>query len=88
MNENFNFYIAKRYYERGLWDEANLRKFVAKNYLTADEFKTITGHNFKELELSEKQEQDLVDEIEVEMLDSKSFSQRRNNNAVINNKRI
>lgn len=42
MNENF--YIAKRYYERGLWNEEKLRKLVAKNYLTADEFQTLTGH--------------------------------------------
>lgn len=44
MSEIFN--IAKRYYDRGLQDEDKLRKLVAKNYLTADEFKTITGKSY------------------------------------------
>ena len=44
MSEIFN--IAKRYYDRGLWDEDKLRKLVAKNYLTADEFTAITGKSY------------------------------------------
>ena len=42
MNENFA--ITKRYYERGFWDEDKLRALVAKNWITAAEFQTITGH--------------------------------------------
>ena len=34
----------KRYYELVLWDETKLRKAVAKNWITADEFQDITGH--------------------------------------------
>ena len=34
---------VKRYYERGLWSEQRVRDAVAKNVITAEEFKEITG---------------------------------------------
>ncbi len=37
------FEMVKRYYDLGLWDEAKVRVAVAKNWITADEFKAITG---------------------------------------------
>ena len=33
----------KQYYEQGLWDEARVREAVAKNVITAEQFKAITG---------------------------------------------
>ena len=33
----------KQYYEQGLWDEARVREAVAKNIITAEQFKAITG---------------------------------------------
>lgn len=37
------FEKIKKYYEQGLWDESRVRKAVAKNVITAEEFKEITG---------------------------------------------
>ena len=37
------FEKIKKYYEEGLWDEARVREAVAKNAITAEEFKAITG---------------------------------------------
>ena len=34
---------VKRYYELGLWSEQRVREAVAKNLITAEEFKEITG---------------------------------------------
>ena len=34
---------VKEYYERGLWSEQRVRDAVAKNAITAEEFKAITG---------------------------------------------
>ena len=33
----------KHYYEQGLWDEQRVREAVAKNVITAEQFKEITG---------------------------------------------
>ncbi len=33
----------KKYYEQGLWDEQRVREAVAKNVITAEQFKEITG---------------------------------------------
>ena len=37
------FEKIKKYYDEGLWDEARVREAVAKNAITAEEFKAITG---------------------------------------------
>ena len=37
------FEKIKKYYEQGLWDESRVREAVAKNVITAEEFKAITG---------------------------------------------
>ncbi|MBR1658176.1 MAG: XkdX family protein [Synergistaceae bacterium] len=37
------FEKIKEYYEQGFWDEARVREAVAKNVITADQFKAITG---------------------------------------------
>lgn len=37
---------VKGYYELGLWSEQRVRDAVAKNAITADEFKTITGKDY------------------------------------------
>ena len=42
MSEKFT--TVKRNYDLGMWDEAKVRKAVAKNWITVDEFKLITGH--------------------------------------------
>ncbi|MBR0034686.1 MAG: XkdX family protein [Synergistaceae bacterium] len=34
---------VKRYYELGLWTEQRIRDAVAKNAITPEEFKAITG---------------------------------------------
>lgn len=36
-----------RWHKQGLWDENKLRNAVEKKWLTADEFKEITGKKFK-----------------------------------------
>ena len=33
----------KEYYEKGVWNEQRVREAVAKNVITAEEFKAITG---------------------------------------------
>ncbi|MBQ6983061.1 MAG: XkdX family protein [Synergistaceae bacterium] len=37
------FEKIKKYYEQGLWDEQRVREAVAKNVITAEQFKEITG---------------------------------------------
>ena len=37
---------VKRWYELGLWSEQRVRDAVAKNAITADEFKDITGKDY------------------------------------------
>ena len=37
------FEKIKKYYESGVWNEQRVREAVAKNVITAEEFKTITG---------------------------------------------
>ncbi len=37
------FEKIKKYYEAGVWDERRVREAVAKNVITAEEFKAITG---------------------------------------------
>ena len=37
------FEKIKKYYESGVWSEKRVREAVAKNVITAEEFKMITG---------------------------------------------
>ena len=37
------FEKIKKYYDAGVWDEQRVREAVAKNVITAEEFKEITG---------------------------------------------
>ncbi len=38
------FEDIKKYYDYGMWTEQQVRVAVAKNWITAEEFKLITGH--------------------------------------------
>lgn len=46
MEENAirKYDVVKKYYDLGLWTEAQVRNAVAKGWITADEFQEITGH--------------------------------------------
>ena len=37
------FEKIKKYYEAGVWSEERVREAVAKNVITAEQFKAITG---------------------------------------------
>ena len=37
---------VKRYYELGVWDEDKVRNAVAKNAITPEQFKDITGKDY------------------------------------------
>ncbi len=37
------FEKIKKYYDAGVWSEQRVREAVAKNVITAEEFKAITG---------------------------------------------
>ena len=39
---------VKRYYDTGLWDIAKIRNAVVKGWITADEYKEITGQDYTE----------------------------------------
>ena len=39
-----HFAEVKKFYDAGVWSEEKVREAVAKNWITADEFQTITGH--------------------------------------------
>ena len=41
MSKKFN--LVKSYYERGLWSEKRVHDAVEKNWITAAEYKEITG---------------------------------------------
>lgn len=40
------FAIVKRYYDRGIYDNTDVAKFVKAGRLTADEYKEITGETY------------------------------------------
>lgn len=42
------FSKIKGYYDDGLWSETRVRNMVIKNFITKEEFKEITGNDFKE----------------------------------------
>ena len=37
---------VKKYFDRGLWSLAMVRNAVIKGWITAEEFKTITGEDY------------------------------------------
>ena len=43
-----NYAIVKKWYDRGLWSIARVRKAVVCKWITADEFKEITGEEYTE----------------------------------------
>ena len=43
-----SYRIVKRYYDRGIYDNADVAKFVKAGKLTADEYKEITGEDYTE----------------------------------------
>ena len=40
------FEAVRQYYELGLWSEAKVRNAVVKGWITAEEFKLITGKDY------------------------------------------
>ena len=40
------FETVKKYYDLGLWTEEQVRNAVVKGWITAAEFKTITGKKY------------------------------------------
>ena len=40
------FYKIKEYYDLGIWSEKNVRNAVVKEWITAEEFKLITGKDY------------------------------------------
>lgn len=43
------FKIVKRYYDHGIYSADDVSKFVSANKLTAEEYKQITGLDYKAL---------------------------------------
>ena len=37
---------VKKFYDLGLWDERKVRDAVAKGWITAEEFRSITGKEY------------------------------------------
>ena len=46
MEHSKNFEKVKGYYDMGLWSKAKARSAVTKGWITADEYKEITGENY------------------------------------------
>lgn len=42
-----NYETIKRNYERGLWSKGQVKIAVQKGVITADEYKEITGENYR-----------------------------------------
>lgn len=45
-----HFSLVKKYYDRGLWSEARVHKAVECMWITADEYKEITGEEYVKAE--------------------------------------
>ncbi len=39
--------MLKNFYEEDLWDQERLKNAVSKNWITAEEYKLITGEDYK-----------------------------------------
>lgn len=46
MSKKFN--LVKKYYEQGLWSKKRVRDAVLKGWITAEEYKEITGEEYEE----------------------------------------
>ena len=46
MREKFE--AVKKYFDLGMWSEQKVKNAVIKGWITAEEFKTITGKTYKE----------------------------------------
>lgn len=45
MSKKFN--LVKKYYEQGLWSKRRVHDAVLKGWITADEYKEITGEEYE-----------------------------------------
>ncbi len=48
MEKSAKFNTVKTYFSRGLWDAKKVGNAVAKGWITAEEYKEITGEEFSE----------------------------------------
>lgn len=46
MTHSKNFDKVKRYYDEGLWNKTRVRNAVTKGWITAEEYKEITGEDY------------------------------------------
>ena len=46
MSKKFN--LVKKYYDKGLWSKAMVANAVVKEWITAEEYETITGEPYEE----------------------------------------
>ena len=46
MSEKFE--TVKKYFDTGMWTEQQVKNAVVKEWITAKEFKAITGKNYKD----------------------------------------
>lgn len=47
MEHSSNYEKVRRYYNLKMWDERRVRNAVAKEWITKNEFKEITGRDFE-----------------------------------------
>lgn len=47
MEHSKNFEKVKGYFQKKLWNESRVRNAVLKNWITEDEFKEITGKDYR-----------------------------------------
>lgn len=48
MTHSKNFDKVKTYYEKGLWSKHRVHDAVVKNWITADEYREITGEEYSD----------------------------------------
>lgn len=46
MSKKYN--LVKKYYEQGLWGKRRVHDAVGKSWITAEEYKEITGEDYEE----------------------------------------
>ncbi len=47
MNHSKNYNKVKRFYSMKMWDEEKVRNAVKMSWITADEYKEITGKDYE-----------------------------------------
>ena len=47
MKHSKKFDLVKKYYDKGLWTKAKVAEAVVKGWITADEYKEITGEDYE-----------------------------------------